>query len=29
LMERGRKKQEFDFEVHENWIPKASPYWEA
>ena len=29
LMERGRKKQEFDFEVHENWIPKDSPYWEA
>jgi hypothetical protein len=27
-MERGRRKQDFDFEVHENWIPKDSPYWE-
>lgn len=27
-MEQGRKKQDFDFEVHENWIPKDSPYWE-
>ena len=28
LMEQGRKKQDFDFEIHENWIPKDSPYWE-
>lgn len=27
-MEQGRKKQDFDFAVHENWIPKDSPYWE-
>ena len=27
-MEQGRKKQNFDFEVHENWVPKDSPYWE-
>ena len=27
-MEQRRKKQDFDFEVHENWIPKDSPYWE-
>lgn len=27
-MEQSRKKQDFDFEVHENWIPKDSPYWE-
>jgi hypothetical protein len=27
-MEQGRKKQDFDFEAHENWIPKDSPYWE-
>ncbi|MBJ6727188.1 hypothetical protein [Geomesophilobacter sediminis] len=27
-MEQARKKQDFDFEVHENWIPKDSPYWE-
>jgi hypothetical protein len=27
-MERGRKKQDFEFEVHENWIPRDSPYWE-
>ncbi len=28
LMEQGRKKENFDFEVHENWIPDESPYWE-
>ena len=28
LMEQGRKGTEFDFEVHENWIKKDSPYWE-
>jgi hypothetical protein len=28
LMEQGRKKENFDFEVHENWIPDDSPYWE-
>lgn len=28
-MEQGRKKQNFDLEVHENWIPKDSPYWES
>lgn len=28
LMEQGRKKHDFDFEAHENWIPKDSPYWE-
>jgi len=28
LMEQGRKKENFDFEIHENWIPDDSPYWE-
>jgi hypothetical protein len=28
LMEQGRKKENFEFEVHENWIPDDSPYWE-
>jgi hypothetical protein len=29
LMEQGRKKENFDLEVHENWIPADSPYWET
>jgi hypothetical protein len=28
-MEQGRTRQDFDFQVHENWIPKDSPYWES
>ncbi|MGO9466143.1 MAG: hypothetical protein ACLQIB_02700 [Isosphaeraceae bacterium] len=28
-MEQGRKKENFDFEVHENWVPDDSPYWES
>ncbi len=28
LMEQGRKKENFDSEVHENWIPDESRYWE-
>jgi hypothetical protein len=28
LMEKGRKGDDFDYVVHENWIPKDSPYWD-
>lgn len=28
LMEQRRKGADFDFEVHENWISRDSPYWE-
>ena len=24
----ARKKENFDYEVHENWVPEDSPYWE-
>jgi len=27
-MEQCRKKENFEYEVHESWIPKGSPYWE-
>lgn len=28
LMEQGRKGENFDYEIHENWIPEDSPYWQ-
>jgi hypothetical protein len=27
-LEQGRKKENFDYEVHENWVSRPSPYWD-